>query len=546
MTEFQQGYPSTLTGLLASCTVEVINSNQNKKISGTGFCVAPNLILTCAHLVPNLGQGAKVKIVGSSKQNLPDATIKHAYANCDLALLEFDGSLVNIPCVYLDEHFKEWEDLYIYGYPKGAFNDGCPVTAKCEGHAWDEGRPFIKFKMGEVQDGLSGSPLLNRTTGKVCGVVKATRDPHSDRGGTAIPTGEVFKAFPELQQLQTVFHNQDPRWTDSLPRSSQPTSEATLKHSDQLPNRVSEDQRTIPEVSAQDDTHKVYLMIRIEKSKGRGGDYIVQAWCVPDEGSCDYRTGEGYKELNIIDDQYTQAEIYAWDELFERAWGELSPGDQKKLNKLSSFMEDIILQANHHAYEILCCQGAQIEYPEVIIEFFLPNELLNHGVCAWVHHPFKKVMQPIGTVYMVVVRSLERQSKNHYFNRSDWKKKWDDFRHSSSAAAFANGDCELEQLPGRLNERPACKLTKAPKKEVFDKLVATGAPVAIWPRRDLAGIDTERAVDTLLVDDSVLKLPKRVKEKRKDAFYTNRTERLSHIGHQLSLLWDDPKRHLPS
>jgi hypothetical protein len=45
---------------------------------------------------------------------------------------------------------------------------------------------------------MSGAPLLNQRTGKVCGIVKFTRDRSFDLGGGAVPTSVILAQFPEL------------------------------------------------------------------------------------------------------------------------------------------------------------------------------------------------------------------------------------------------------------------------------------------------------------------------------------------------------------
>jgi len=70
--------------------------------------------------------------------------------------------------------------------------------------------------LGQVRPGMSGSPLLNQRTGKVCGIVKFTRDRSFDLGGGAIPTHVILEQFPQLRDLQQEFHGGDRRWGELL------------------------------------------------------------------------------------------------------------------------------------------------------------------------------------------------------------------------------------------------------------------------------------------------------------------------------------------
>ena len=202
-----------LERLLESCTVKL--SIPSKTGWGTGFFVAPGLILTCHHVVKDLKNGT-VHVCWQNQEDFTEAIVERSLPELDLALLRFSPSVVDLPCVYLDESFQADDSLYTYGYPDD-FPQGASVTGKCEGIATDK-QPLIKFKAGQVRPGLSGSPLLNQRTGKVCGIVKFTRDRTIDLGGGAVPTSEILSQFLELKELQQAFHRQNDDWTKLLPR----------------------------------------------------------------------------------------------------------------------------------------------------------------------------------------------------------------------------------------------------------------------------------------------------------------------------------------
>ena len=71
---------------------------------------------------------------------------------------------------------------------------------RCDGLNGDV-PPKIKFSDGTARPGLSGAPLLNPATGKVCGVVKYTEDRSLPVGGGGIPIATVFEYFPDLETL---------------------------------------------------------------------------------------------------------------------------------------------------------------------------------------------------------------------------------------------------------------------------------------------------------------------------------------------------------
>jgi|GEM_PF-1295059 len=202
-----------LDELLQSCTVKITVPGQMGW--GTGFFVAPGLILTCAHVVKALNPGAFAQI-SWQQEGVSDAAIVECIHELDLALLRFSPPQnVDLPCVYLDREFQPTDNFYTYGYPD-SFPDGASVTSQCEGDAREHGVPLILFKSGLIRPGFSGSPLLNLRTGKVCGIVKFTRDRSIDLGGGAVPAAMILAQFPELVEQQRSFHQHDRHWSQRM------------------------------------------------------------------------------------------------------------------------------------------------------------------------------------------------------------------------------------------------------------------------------------------------------------------------------------------
>lgn len=202
--------------LLRRCTVRV--SVRGKVGHGTGFFVAPGLILTCAHVVKT-AQPETSSVEVSWNAHFYPAQITQYLPDPDLALLEVD--LAGHPCVLFREEVSPFDTLYSYGYPDD-HPSGDPATFTLEGRAGEQGEQ-LKFKTGQVRPGLSGAPLLNTRTGCVCGIVQFTRDRASDLGGRAIPTSTIFQMLPDVVTLQQQFHRQDRNWTKYLEEQHAPT-----------------------------------------------------------------------------------------------------------------------------------------------------------------------------------------------------------------------------------------------------------------------------------------------------------------------------------
>jgi len=159
---------------------------------GTGFFVASGLILTCHHVVKNAGD-RPIKVRWQNQENFAVATVLQSFPDSvDLALLQFE-TVEALPCVELDGAIAAFDDLFAYGYPDVDPN-GAGVVLRCDGLNGDV-PPKIKFSDGRVRSGLSGAPLLNPATGKVCGVVKYTEDRSLPLGGGGIPIKTVLEYF---------------------------------------------------------------------------------------------------------------------------------------------------------------------------------------------------------------------------------------------------------------------------------------------------------------------------------------------------------------
>lgn len=216
----------TIYDYLHQCTMRLSVSGEDEH--GTGFFVAPSLILTCAHVVQGANNKQQpVEMYRHGQRPSDFAQITHFRPDVDLALLQ--ANLTNHPCVYLLPDLKSDDDLYTYGYPADNRasplydrSNGDSVTFTFEGWtAWREGKHYgqfawIKFKGGQVIPGLSGAPLLNKRTGYICGILATTRDENFDLGGRGISTETIFQTFPWLKEKQQEFHQRDNRWLDYL------------------------------------------------------------------------------------------------------------------------------------------------------------------------------------------------------------------------------------------------------------------------------------------------------------------------------------------
>ncbi len=200
-----------LEELLQQCTVKITVPGG----WGTGFFVASGLVLTCAHVVRNAADAPIALFYAARGLSLSAIAIASADdgETLDLALLKLSEPLPDHPCVLLDEEpLAIGQELYSYGYLQ-SYPHAAPVRPIHEGWTGDN-PPLLKLQGAQIEAGISGAALLNLRTGKVCGMVKETRAAGFDLGGGAIPTRVILEQFPELRELQRVFHEGDRRWVN--------------------------------------------------------------------------------------------------------------------------------------------------------------------------------------------------------------------------------------------------------------------------------------------------------------------------------------------
>ncbi|NEQ68294.1 MAG: tetratricopeptide repeat protein [Symploca sp. SIO2D2] len=186
---------------------------------GTGFFVAPGLLLTCYHVIRDTEPG-KIEV------NWHDVGYRsfkvETREQLDLALVSVE--IAGHPCVYLDRDAQPGDELYSYGYPDQD-RDGASITVECEGPG-DKGK-LLTIKDENVRPGFSGAPLLNQRTWKVCGMIQRERqikvnaNPKILRGlgGQAVPTGVILAQWQELEEQNRRFHQHDKRWLEQVPVS---------------------------------------------------------------------------------------------------------------------------------------------------------------------------------------------------------------------------------------------------------------------------------------------------------------------------------------
>ena len=218
---------AALLGLLESCTVRLTILGEAG--SGTGFFVAPGMIVTCAPDIVGAGTQS-INIRSHAQQDLGTAAISGLFESDSLAILTLHSPPPDHPCVWLDKTFRADDPICTYGFSKGLIQG---VYNRGKGHKQTrQHRHTIEFETyKDTRDPedfleLQSSALLNWKTGKVCGIVHSTHDhvrtlPDQPEGmtvGRATSAAVILKAVEELKRKQKAFHKKDHRWRELLPR----------------------------------------------------------------------------------------------------------------------------------------------------------------------------------------------------------------------------------------------------------------------------------------------------------------------------------------
>lgn len=191
---------------------------------GSGVWIAPGTVLTCAHVVP-AGHNSKVQVGwrdytldGTVTDQVPGASDGDLWPYPDIAVVVVEDAPQH-PCAWLSEA-SPMNKLVAFGH-SAELGEGLQ-PAEFEGrrggsHGFGGGR-FWQLKGNELVSGMSGGPVLDPSSGGVCGIVTVTIGEGADRGGYVVPIEGLRRL--EAQRRQDLlrahdrFHGGDRRWTE--------------------------------------------------------------------------------------------------------------------------------------------------------------------------------------------------------------------------------------------------------------------------------------------------------------------------------------------
>ena len=208
--------------LMMTCLVQLRTTDG--EFLGTGFFAADRTVLTCAHVVSSIG--SEIQVVWN--EQLLAATIAELipprpgdgefYALPDLASVIVINEISH-PSVWLaDQNPARHAPLtgmgfrLMQGLPGPSERDighdsvGLTVTGPSGGEG------CLSVRGDGIVGGLSGSPVLDETTGRVGGLLKARRDDGIAKGGWVVPIETVRRYLPEVVAANQRLHPPASKW----------------------------------------------------------------------------------------------------------------------------------------------------------------------------------------------------------------------------------------------------------------------------------------------------------------------------------------------
>jgi S1-C subfamily serine protease len=175
--------------------VRVLSTACGLGIEGSGWSVAPGLVVTNAHVIA----GTDDTTVTTQHGVELDATPVYYDPREDLALLRVGA---DIPALPISSQRQVGADAAVLGYPENgpyaltaARVGNTQVTISQDAYGRGPIDRTITALGGTVRSGNSGGPLVD-DRGEVIGVVFATTT-HGPPGGFAIPAEDVEEALPQ-------------------------------------------------------------------------------------------------------------------------------------------------------------------------------------------------------------------------------------------------------------------------------------------------------------------------------------------------------------
>ncbi len=249
--------------------LEAYLDNGNESSVATAFFISPGVAITARHGIYNEEKQrfATFKLIWGTTL-IENATPKLHPDDIDLAYLEIPVSIKH-PCVLIDDECEAKTPLCLFGYSKGIEGIREINLDKCgKGHV--HGHNYVIMKDYPIESGFSGAPILNTTTGAVCGIVilRSRIDPY---GGIGLSASTFFRNELDNHYLSyCAYHLENTKWSHIAPLYSRGLGayDSTLKENHFVlnsPDRVTVSDLFIDPICFYRTTNEPEKRNRIEK-----------------------------------------------------------------------------------------------------------------------------------------------------------------------------------------------------------------------------------------------------------------------------------------
>jgi hypothetical protein len=191
---------------------------------GTGFFVAPDVVVTCAHVladdVDHLPARVEGTVVATGRDLVLDISADRFFrdpSGLDLAVLEVvDDASTPQEYVLMSAVAEVDDDTWVYGHPDGQFRAGQPATFRYQGASRRSATDPLEMPRlhgTPVGGGFSGSAVVNRRTGAVCGMLCT-----ANQSGSAhlLPIDAILQRCEEARSLHEVARLSHRAWLRRL------------------------------------------------------------------------------------------------------------------------------------------------------------------------------------------------------------------------------------------------------------------------------------------------------------------------------------------
>ncbi|ODR06319.1 serine protease [Mycolicibacillus koreensis] len=183
--------------------IRAVATSCQKVLEGTGFVVAPQRVMTNAHVVAG-STGVTVEVDGTPY----DATVVSFDPNHDVSLLAVPN-LPSSPLTFVDQPAPSGTDAIVLGYPGGGVFTATPARIReiieLSGpdiyQTTTVNREVYTIR-GTVRQGNSGGPLIDQS-GRVLGVVFGAAVDDDDTG-FVLTANEVSRQLAKIGDSQPV------------------------------------------------------------------------------------------------------------------------------------------------------------------------------------------------------------------------------------------------------------------------------------------------------------------------------------------------------